>query len=127
MTIEELNKLIDIEIQWLKYYSLASSRESLNEQSDIYSDLKEMAYSKRRMPLAKRCCPYVITSEQKIDKNTDISEVNISLSKNRGNNVFSPIEAFIKLYPNRKMEIINRLKSSDYNGDEKYNVVHYFK
>lgn len=127
MTNEELNKLIDIEIQWIKYYSLASSRESLNELSDIYRDLKEMPYSKRRMSLDKRCCPCVITSEKKIDENTDISEIKISNTKNREINVFSPIETFFKLYPMRKMDIINRLKSKDYNGNEEYNVVRFFK
>lgn len=127
MTNEELNKLIDIELQWLKYYSLASSRELLTEKSDIYKDLKEMPYSKRRMSLDKRCSPCVLTSDKEINECTDISDVHISKSLNRGNNIYSPIETFFKLYPNRKMEIINFLKNKDYNGNERYNVVHNYK
>jgi len=125
MTTEELSKYIEIELQWLKYYSLSQSRESLTESSDIYRDLKEMPYSKKRMSLDKRCCPCVLTSDQIIDKNTNISDISISKTYSRGDNVFSPLEVFFKIYPERKMEIINRLKN-DYNGCEKYNIVRFF-
>jgi hypothetical protein len=34
MTIEELNKLVDLEIQWLYYYAHVDSRNNLNENSN---------------------------------------------------------------------------------------------
>jgi hypothetical protein len=124
MTSEELNKYIEIELQWLIYYSLTESRKQLDENSDIYQDLKEMAYSKKRMPLDKRCCPCVVTSDMEIDEYTDISNLRILNINIRGINKYSPIETFFKLYPDRKMEIINKLKEDN---DGQYNIVHYFQ
>lgn len=42
MTLDELNKLVDLEIQWLFYYSSEESKRNLTEESEIYRDLKPM-------------------------------------------------------------------------------------
>ena len=109
MTLEELNKLIDIEIQWLYYYSSKESKEKLNENSNIYDDLVSIGYTKRVVKLDLRCVPCIITSDEIIKTGTDISKLKKD-SNLRGYNRFSPVEVFIKIFPDKKMEILNRLK-----------------
>ena len=109
MNIEELKKLIDIEIQWLYYYSLAESRRRLNEHSNIYNDLVSIGYTKRVMKLDLRCCPCIITSDEIISEKTDISRLK-KVNGLRGENRLSPVEAYISIYPEKKMDIINRLR-----------------
>ena len=109
MTIEELNKLIDLEIQWLYYYSIKESKQKLNENSNIYDDLIPIGYTKRVVRLDLRCCPCIITSDEMIEEGTDLSKL-IKTGNLRGENRYSPLEAFIKIYPHKKMDIINKLK-----------------
>jgi len=109
MELNELCKLIDIEIQWLHYYAHVESRERLNESSDIYNDLVPIGYTKRVMKLEMRCCPCVITSDEIITEGLDLSK--LRKDKNlRGDNRLSPLEAYIKLFPDQKMIMLNRLK-----------------
>ena len=109
MLIEELEKLIDLEIQWLRYYAHVDSRQNLNENSDIYNDLVPIGYTKRIMKLDRRCSPCIITSDEIINEETDVSKL-VTDSNLRGYNRYSPIEAYIKIYPERKMEVLNRLR-----------------
>jgi hypothetical protein len=103
MTIEELNKLVDLEIQWLRYYGHEESRNKLNEKSNLYEDLVSIGYTKRVMKLDLRCCPCTITG-------TELSNLKKE-NKLRSNTNLSPIEIYIKIYPEKKMEIFNRLKT----------------
>jgi hypothetical protein len=109
MKIEELEKLIDQEIQWLRYYGHIDSRQALNEKSEIYRDLISIGYTKRIIPLDRRCCPCIITSDEIICEGFDIDKL-ITDSNLRGENRYSPIEAYTKIFPDKKMEIFNRLK-----------------
>ena len=124
MKLEELNKFIDLEIQWLRYYANKSTRSQLNENSNIYEDLKSIGYTKRVVKLDKRCCPCTITSDEIINENrkrtylstfkneksnmSDLRKSNLNL---RGENRLSPIENFITIFPEKKMELLNRLKN----------------
>lgn len=109
MKIEELKKLVDLEIQWLYYYGHSESRQKLNENSNIYKDIVPIGYTKRVMKLDLRCCPCVITAEEKISEGMDISKL-IKISDLRGNNKLSPIETYITIFPEKKMEIFGKLK-----------------
>lgn len=109
MTLEELNKLVDLELQWLHYYSHIDSRNNLNEDSNIYEDLVPIGYTKRNLSLSSRCVPCIITSDYIITKNFDISKLKKD-SNLRGENRYSPLEAFIIIFPDKKMETLNRLK-----------------
>ena len=101
-------RLINHEIEWLRYYSERNSKLALNQESDIYKDLKPMGYSKTQMPLDYRCCPGLITSDNIITKETKIEELR-QCEFPRGNNTYSPLESFFILFPERKMEMLNKL------------------
>lgn len=109
MTIEQLNKLVDHEIQWLRYYAREDHRQKLTEDSNIYIDLVSIGYTKRVVPLTLRCLPCTITSPNKINSDTDISELVID-NLPRRENFHSPIEAYMMLFPDKRAEIIERLK-----------------
>lgn len=111
MKLEELNKLIDLEINWLRYYTLRESRKLLNEKSEIYTDLKPMNYAKRIIALDLRCCPCIITSKEIITEELDLDKLEKLTFGKRGENKLSPIETYIKIFPNQKMDILNRLKN----------------
>ncbi len=75
MTIEYLDKCIDQEVSWLKYY--ASSQESgepnrTTKISDPFNDagfydrLISIGYTKRVIPLSNRCSPCYITSKNPV-------------------------------------------------------------
>jgi len=108
MTEELLHKLIDHEIQWLSYYGLREDRELLNEESNIYKDVRSIGYTKRVIELTLRCSPGLISADKPITIDTKIEDLNQD-SFPRGDNKFTPLEVFFILYPNRKMEMIKRL------------------
>jgi hypothetical protein len=117
MTIEELNKLIDLEIQWLFYYATEESKRNLAKESEIYRDLIPMGYTKRPMSLSSRCVPCIITSNETITENFDINKLRKDTNL-RGENRYSPVEAFIIIFPEKKLEIFERLKRKEQRSSE---------
>jgi hypothetical protein len=109
MNREELEKYIELEIQWLNYYANEESRKKLNENSDIYKDLKSIGYTKRVIKLDLRCCPCTITSDEIIKESTELLKLRKHSVNLRGENKLSPIETYITIFPNEKMKILNKL------------------
>lgn len=107
MTIEELYQLVDHEINWLYYYALQEGRNILNESSDVYKDLKPIGYAKKQLPLKLRCSPCSITSSMTIEPGIKIE----LLEKSDSRNGLTPLEVVIIIFPERKMEFLNRLKT----------------
>ena len=108
MTEELLYKLIDHEIQWLNYYGLREDREKLNEKSNIYCDVRSIGYTKKVIELTLRCSPGLITSDKQITKDIKIEDLKQE-SFPRGENKFTPIEVYFILFPEKKMDLINKL------------------
>jgi hypothetical protein len=100
---------VDHEIDWLYYYSWYESRSALNENSEIYKDLLPLGYVKRQMPLDLRCAKCFLTSDKIIEPGTKIEDL-YHISYPRKDNVMTPLEIAIKIFPERKMEFLNRLK-----------------
>mgnify|MGYP003405218616 CR=1 FL=1 len=75
MTIEQLTKLVDHEVQWLKYYGFYKTRKKLTIESNIYEDLESIGYTKRVIPLELRCLPCTITASEDININTNLEEL----------------------------------------------------
>jgi len=109
VTVEELKELVDRELGCLNYYARKDTRMSLNIDSSIYDDLVSIGWTKKVMKLELRCCPCIITSDETITENFDLSKLKIAHTI-RGENRYTPLEAYIKIFPDEKMEIINRLK-----------------
>lgn len=108
MTLLDLDKMVDHEVQWLSYYSTSESRSKLTTNSDVYSDLDTMGYCKTKTPLYFRCSVCLLSNGTEIDPRTDIKTL-VKFNGIKGKYDYTPLEAFIKLFPDRKIEIITRL------------------
>lgn len=105
----EFFKLVNNEIDWIRYYSLSDSRNLLNIDSDIYRDLKQMDYCKRIIKLDMRCARCLLSYDGEIKPGIKVEHLKIS-SFPRSANKLTPLEMAFKIYPEMKMELINKLK-----------------
>lgn len=101
--------MVDHEIQWLSYYSTSESRSKLTTESDLYSDLEVMGYCKTPTPLHTRCSICLLSNGSSINEETDINSLKIS-NKIKDKFDYTPLEAFLLLFPNKREEVFNRLK-----------------
>jgi len=109
MTQKEYDRAIDHEISWLRYYALRSTRELLNNESNLYKDLVSIGYTKKVIPLWLRCPYCIVTSSSKIDPNTTIEELEIVREpKDNESNRYTALE-FEWLNPNKREDIIKKL------------------
>lgn len=107
-------KLVNIELDWLKFYTTPESIYNLTEESDLYSELKPIGYAGGLVSLDNCCIPCIITSEKTINnkiKITDLKTITSTRSKNE--NRYSPLEVYWILYPKKRSEVINKLKVSN--------------
>ena len=109
ITLDELKRLVEIEVGWLSLYGREDTRMKLDINSSIYDDLVSIGWTKKVMKLELRCCPCIITSDEMITENFDISKLKIAHTV-RGENKYTPVEAYIKIYPNEKIDIIKKIK-----------------
>ena len=110
VTLNELEELIDREISCLNYYARRDTRMALDINSSIYDDLISIGWTKKVIKLELRCCPCIITSDETITENFDVSKLKVAHSI-RGDNKYTPLEAYLKIFPDKKIEILNRLKT----------------
>lgn len=108
ITKEQLDKWIDTEINWIRYYGYRSDRESLTEKSDIYNDIRSIGYTKRVIPLIRRCSPVTITSDETITASTKLENM-FELHTWDRYNIFTPLEIYWIIYPEKRKEVINLL------------------
>jgi hypothetical protein len=108
---KKLLKLAETEINWLRFYSTPESIYNLSEESDFYSELEPIGYAGNLIKLDNCCIPCIVKSEAPIDKKTKVSDLKIITStRDKDNNKYSPLEAYWNLYPESRVEIINKLK-----------------
>lgn len=111
MTKEELKKLSEQELQWLRYYADRKCRENIKTSENFYDNMKRMGYSKRQMDLYTRCAAAMVTSSYDINEKLDVSEIQIvPRARNIDNNIYTALEVYFKLYPNDEKEMLNKLK-----------------
>jgi len=117
MILEELEKLVRHETEWLRYYAHRDSRNSLTEESEIYEHLIPIGYTKRSVvlkrdhPLVNRCSPGMITSDKPIVNGLDVSELEqATFPYDPENNRYTPLEAYLILFPEKKLEVIKSIQ-----------------
>ena len=112
MNIIELRKFVEHEAQWLKYYSNAESKNSLHfKDFNFYARLAPIGYTKRVIPLDKRCMAVVITSPN--NAFTDDLETLQAVGEPRihDNNCFSPLEVWIGRFPQDTQWILDYIQA----------------
>lgn len=105
-------KLVNVELDWLQFYSSPESRYNLSEDSDLYSELQPVGYTGGFVSLDNCCIPCIITSEKTINSKTKISDLKtITSTRDESQNRYSPLEVYWILYPNKREEVIQKLKN----------------
>lgn len=102
---EKLKKEIDLEIQWLRYYGLREDRKRLDLTKNIYEQIRSIGYTKRVIPLDLRCIGYL---SYKWEDGMTVEELKPLNERRNGIDKFTPLETWIKLYPN-EIETIYKL------------------
>ncbi len=109
MNKEELRKYVDAELQWLKYYSTPDSKKEFDPTKSPYTQLISIGYTKRVIPLHKRCAFLRLTSKKAILE-TDLEDMIMTDDYcNIENNIYSALEVFIMKFPEEHKWIKNNL------------------
>ena len=102
ITKEQLLKWIDTEISALRYYALREDREKLTAESNLYEDLRPT-----------RAFPVLITANEIITSSTKLEDM-FEVHTWDLNNIFTPLEIYWILYPEKRLEVINLLTKRQY-------------
>jgi hypothetical protein len=110
MKKEELWKLVELEIQWLAYYGLGEDRKKLDLSKDsIYEQLRSIGYTKRVIPLDLRCIGALC---YKWEEGMGVEDlVPLNERRNFVENKFTPLETWVKLFPNEKEMIYKKINN----------------
>ena len=111
---KQLERWIDTELNCLRYYGNRDDCKSLTITYNLYDEVKSIGYTKRPLRLDRRCAPVSITCDTDITNSTKIEDLYVIYTWDRSNS-FTPVEIFIKLFPERKMEIFDILQSQESN------------
>ena len=115
---QQLERWIDHELSFLRYYGYREDRMKLTIDSNIYEDVRSIGYTKRTMPLSHRCIPATIKCDTEINSTTKIEDLYIITERKTDQN-YSPCEVFMKIFPDRRKEVIDILKNQESNPPTK--------
>lgn len=115
MTHEELYKLVNHELDFLRYYAYRATREILNINSNLYDVMISIGYTKRVIPLDRRCPAGMITVKGTIDL-FDIEDLENGCGpRNHQEGRYTPLEIFWIKFPERRQEVIDNLLAEQIN------------
>jgi hypothetical protein len=110
MEKNELWKIVELEVQWLAYYGLGEDRKNLDLNKDtVYEQLRSIGYTKRVIPLDLRCIGCL--SYKWVEGMLVEDLVPLNERRNLVENRFTPLETWLKLYPNDKELIYKKINN----------------
>lgn len=103
MTKEELKRLVEHETQWLKYYMHFESKKTLHFNDHLFYDrVKSIGYTKRVVPLDRRCTAAILTSPKDV-LTEDLSKIEvIGFPRDHSKNAYTPLEVWIIKFPQER-------------------------
>ena len=108
MNYEDLLKYVEHELQWLRYYANSDTRKSLTVDSNIYEHLVSIGYTKRVIPLDRRCSPCTLTGSDIFNIDSMIA---IGEGRDSEKNKWTPLEVFWVNYPDKKNWVLEKLNN----------------
>jgi adenylate kinase len=108
VTLEQLIKWSNTEIDWIGHYGYKEHREALTQESDLYRDVASIGYAKVNMPLYRRCSMFSISSDVPIVPGMNMEDLKIVNTYSR-ENVFTPLEIYLKLFPAEKTNVYEKI------------------
>jgi hypothetical protein len=111
MTKDELRKEVELELQWLRYYSYGPSKENLDMNRSLYEQLVPIGYAKKNIELHKRCAFFRVTSMYRINRLIKLEQlVETELYRDDINNIFTALEVWMLMYPEDNDWVLKQLK-----------------
>jgi len=111
MDLNSLINMVDHEIQWLNHYSLESSRDKIDINSEVYDVLKDIGYSKVTTDLKTRCSYCTLTNGSEITENTDIGTIVVKgVGMYHLEFHYTPLEVFWILFKDKRIDIVSKLR-----------------
>lgn len=111
MFLEEFNKLVQQEIDWLRYYACHEDKKSLTPDKHPY-DMRPMGYTKVRTPLRIRCAAAMLSATYVITEKSKVKDLFIvQRTHSPADNVYTPLEIYWMIFPNRRQHVIDKLNS----------------
>ena len=116
MTDIQFLKLVNAELDALRYYTHVDSKRALNINSQIYDDLVSIGYTKRALPLDRRCNGVMLTADRNIWFLTKIEELRTTTEglRDHSKNRYTALEIFWIKYPAWRDLVIENI-----NADQK--------
>lgn len=110
MIQQELKIAVELELQWLQYYSFRGSKLNLDFTRSLYDQLEGIGYAKKNIDLDKRCAFLRLTSDQPISRYTPLEDIYESdLYRDNQNNIYTALEVWLILYPEDKEWVLSKL------------------
>ncbi len=110
MEKEEIRRAAEEELQWLKYYALAESRQAFDPTKSPYDQLGSIGYTKRVIPLDRRCAFLRLTAKTAL-VDTPIEEmIAANGPRDPDNNVLSALEVYMLKYPEEHDWVVKSLQ-----------------
>ena len=107
MDKEELWKQVSRELDWLAYYGYREDREKVDMDKPLYDQVRSIGYTKVVTPLDVRCNGWLCF--EYTDGMTIEDLVPLMERRNSEENKFTPVEIWVKLFPEDKELIYKRL------------------
>jgi hypothetical protein len=107
MTKEELWKQVKPELEWFTYYGFWEDKVVMDMDKSLYDQVRSIGYTKVVTDLDLRCVGYL--SFKWVDGMSVSDLVPLMERRDTKENKFSPMEVWLKLYPEDKQNFYNKL------------------
>ena len=108
MNKDYLWKMVEYELKWLSYYAYKDHRKNIDlNKNTIYEQLESIGYTKQIIPLDLRIVGYKSIKYE----NQELKDLSLTKNQRRNpsKNYYTPLEVWVKLYPNDKDKIYTLL------------------
>lgn len=112
MTKEELYKYVETEISALIYYGYSEGKKNLDLSKSPYDQLVSIGYTKRVIPLDRRCAHSRVTAKERITESTKIEDLEfIREHRNHETNIYTGLEFWLMKYPEDRERILKIIRN----------------
>ena len=112
MTKEELWKQVRHELDWFTYYGYWEDKKVMDMDKSLYDQVRSIGYAKVVTELDLRCIGYLCFEWKDGMELEDL--IPLMERRNTKENKLSPMEIWLKLYPEDKQKFYNKLNKIEY-------------
>jgi hypothetical protein len=110
MEISEIISAANQELQWLKYYANAETKQKFDPAKSPYEQLRSIGYTKRVIPLDHRCSFLRLTSGKPLKESAIDDMVPCDDYRNPAANILTALEIVLLKFPEEHDRIAKELQ-----------------